>query len=258
VEQFKLVGQDAELETGLLHIRYQVEHFGTQDHVRRQFAVLAAEVLNGPVLANQATDFTCPLIPIATLGKRSAYYLPPQRIGPWVDRAGPGERAGSYSQELLDIGARFEEAFLDHCGEIQQQSPILPVFVALKPGVHACLVCVVVSGFLTAHQAARSKSRKAAQPRQPARGSLRLLAACPISRTKPQPVPDRHDLNPIAIFDRAPHVETRVASVGLVKGDDVEVRDGLVEGEMVVARAGAFVRDGDRVRPVAAIKPLPK
>lgn len=54
------------------------------------------------------------------------------------------------------------------------------------------------------------------------------------------------------------HVETRVASVGLVKGDDVEVRDGIVEGEVVVARAGAFVRDGDRVRPVAAIKPLPK
>jgi HlyD family secretion protein len=54
------------------------------------------------------------------------------------------------------------------------------------------------------------------------------------------------------------HVETRVASVGLVKGDDVEVRDGIVEGEVVVARAGAFVRDGDRVRPVVATKPLPK
>jgi len=31
----------------------------------------------------------------------------------------------------------------------------------------------------------------------------------------------------------------------------VEIRDGLNEGEDVVARAGALLREGDQVRPVA-------
>jgi len=40
--------------------------------------------------------------------------------------------------------------------------------------------------------------------------------------------------------------------VGLTEGGDVEIRDGLGEGEAVVMRAGAFLRDGDRVRPAVA------
>jgi HlyD family secretion protein len=40
--------------------------------------------------------------------------------------------------------------------------------------------------------------------------------------------------------------------VGLIEEGQAEIREGLAEGEMVVARAGAFVREGDRVRPVAA------
>jgi HlyD family secretion protein len=43
-------------------------------------------------------------------------------------------------------------------------------------------------------------------------------------------------------------IETRKVSVGLLAGGQAEVREGLAEGEMVVARAGAFVREGDRVR----------
>ena len=36
---------------------------------------------------------------------------------------------------------------------------------------------------------------------------------------------------------------------GIVEGDAVEIRQGLAEGESVVARAAAFLRPGDRVRP---------
>jgi HlyD family secretion protein len=32
----------------------------------------------------------------------------------------------------------------------------------------------------------------------------------------------------------------------------VEIVDGLKEGEAIIARAGAFLRDGDAVKPVAA------
>ncbi len=47
-------------------------------------------------------------------------------------------------------------------------------------------------------------------------------------------------------------VETRRVEVGLLAAGQAEIRQGLSEGDMVVARAGAFVRDGDRVRPVTA------
>jgi HlyD family secretion protein len=37
-----------------------------------------------------------------------------------------------------------------------------------------------------------------------------------------------------------------------MSGGQVEIRDGLAEGDMVVARAGALLREGDPVRPVTA------
>jgi len=38
-------------------------------------------------------------------------------------------------------------------------------------------------------------------------------------------------------------IETARSGVGLLAGGQAEVREGLAEGEMVVARAGAFVRE---------------
>jgi multidrug efflux pump subunit AcrA (membrane-fusion protein) len=51
---------------------------------------------------------------------------------------------------------------------------------------------------------------------------------------------------------RRDRVETRRVEVGLMAGGQVEIRDGLQEGDMVVARAGAILREGDPVRPVTA------
>jgi HlyD family secretion protein len=51
---------------------------------------------------------------------------------------------------------------------------------------------------------------------------------------------------------RGGRIETRRVLVGLLNKDQAEVREGLAEGETVVARAGAFLRDGDRVRAVTA------
>jgi len=45
-------------------------------------------------------------------------------------------------------------------------------------------------------------------------------------------------------------VETRRVEVGLMSGGQVEIREGLAEGDIVVARAGALLREGDPVRPV--------
>jgi RND family efflux transporter MFP subunit len=50
---------------------------------------------------------------------------------------------------------------------------------------------------------------------------------------------------------RANRVETRKVKTGLVAGALTEVREGLSEGDVVVARSGTFLRDGDAVRPVA-------
>jgi HlyD family secretion protein len=43
--------------------------------------------------------------------------------------------------------------------------------------------------------------------------------------------------------------ETPVVT-GLVGGGKVEIREGVVEGQLVVARAGTFVRDGDVINPI--------
>ncbi len=51
---------------------------------------------------------------------------------------------------------------------------------------------------------------------------------------------------------RRGRVETRRVEVGLTSGGDVEIRDGINEGDVVVARAGALLREGDPVRAVSA------
>jgi HlyD family secretion protein len=51
---------------------------------------------------------------------------------------------------------------------------------------------------------------------------------------------------------RRQRVETKRVEVGLMSGGQIEIRDGLVEGDVVVARAGALLREGDPVRPVTA------
>jgi multidrug efflux pump subunit AcrA (membrane-fusion protein) len=47
-------------------------------------------------------------------------------------------------------------------------------------------------------------------------------------------------------------IETRRVEVGLMSGGQIEIRDGLAEGDDIVARAGALLREGDPVRPVTA------
>lgn len=51
---------------------------------------------------------------------------------------------------------------------------------------------------------------------------------------------------------RRDRVETKRVEVGLMYGGQVEIRDGVAEGDMVVARAGSLLREGDPVRPVTA------
>jgi HlyD family secretion protein len=57
--------------------------------------------------------------------------------------------------------------------------------------------------------------------------------------------------NVVQVVRRA-RVETKRVEVGLMSGGQVEIRDGLVEGDVVVARAGALLREGDPVRPLTA------
>jgi multidrug efflux pump subunit AcrA (membrane-fusion protein) len=52
-------------------------------------------------------------------------------------------------------------------------------------------------------------------------------------------------------------VETRRVETGLMSGGQIEIKEGLVEGDDVVARAGALLREGDPVRPVTAASANP-
>ena len=51
---------------------------------------------------------------------------------------------------------------------------------------------------------------------------------------------------------RRGRVETRQVEVGLMSGAQLEISKGLSEGEIVVARAGALLREGDPVQAVMA------
>ncbi len=51
---------------------------------------------------------------------------------------------------------------------------------------------------------------------------------------------------------RDSRVETHRVVLGLQSEGTIEAREGINDGDLVVARAGSFVREGDRVRPVLA------
>jgi HlyD family secretion protein len=59
---------------------------------------------------------------------------------------------------------------------------------------------------------------------------------------------------PVVQVVRDNRVETRAVIVGLLAAGQAEIREGVSEGDLVISLAGAFFRDGDRVRPITAGK----
>ena len=53
-----------------------------------------------------------------------------------------------------------------------------------------------------------------------------------------------------ALLVRDSRVEEVQVVTGVREGNLVEIVSGVAEGDLVVARAGAFVRNGDRINPV--------
>ena len=49
---------------------------------------------------------------------------------------------------------------------------------------------------------------------------------------------------------RDDRIETRRVRVGLLSSQNAEIREGLNESDLVVSRAGAFLREGDPVKPL--------
>ncbi len=56
-------------------------------------------------------------------------------------------------------------------------------------------------------------------------------------------------LGPVVQVVRENRIETRPVPIGLLSGGSIEIKQGLKEGDLVVRRAGTFLREGDRVRP---------
>jgi HlyD family secretion protein len=57
---------------------------------------------------------------------------------------------------------------------------------------------------------------------------------------------------PIVQVVHGDRIETRPVPIGLIAEGKAEIREGLSEGDLVVERAGSFLREGDRVRPIQA------
>ena len=47
-------------------------------------------------------------------------------------------------------------------------------------------------------------------------------------------------------------IETRRVQLGLLSDDNVEIREGISEGDTVVANAGTSLHDGDQVKTIIA------
>ncbi|BAQ43946.1 MULTISPECIES: efflux RND transporter periplasmic adaptor subunit [Methylobacterium] len=60
---------------------------------------------------------------------------------------------------------------------------------------------------------------------------------------------------PTVLVVSGERVELRSIRTGLSAGGFIEARDGVKAGDAVVARAGSFLRDGDRVRPIYPAMP---
>ena len=60
---------------------------------------------------------------------------------------------------------------------------------------------------------------------------------------------------PVVQVVRDNRVETRQVRLGLLTGGTAEILEGLGEGDMIVGRAGSFLREGDRVRTVLRAAP---
>ena len=56
----------------------------------------------------------------------------------------------------------------------------------------------------------------------------------------------------VEVVGQGDRIERRGVETGLTAGDEIEIRSGLQPGETVVARAAAFLRAGDIIRPLAA------
>ena len=48
-------------------------------------------------------------------------------------------------------------------------------------------------------------------------------------------------------------VESRKVKLGIVEGDEIEIKSGVSPGETLVARAASFLRPGDKVRPMPQV-----
>jgi HlyD family secretion protein len=57
----------------------------------------------------------------------------------------------------------------------------------------------------------------------------------------------------VALVVKDGRVEARQVKLGIVEGDEVEIVSGVKPGEKLVARAGSFLRPGDRVRAMPVI-----
>jgi HlyD family secretion protein len=53
-------------------------------------------------------------------------------------------------------------------------------------------------------------------------------------------------------------IVSKPVKLGLAQGNDVEIREGLAEGDMIVSRSGTFLREGDAVRPMTKPAKLSK
>jgi HlyD family secretion protein len=156
-------------------------------------------------------------------------------------------------------------------GEIELQADALPKQLAkLAPGQKAAVSVVGVPGEVAGQVRQRSPMLDPMTQLAPVRVSVATTpslhvgafarALITVGQSCGVAVPMSAVLygrdGPVVQAVRDNRIESRAVQVGLFSSTDAEIRQGIVEGDIIVARAGAFLREGDRVRPVFEV-PLP-
>ena len=83
-----------------------------------------------------------------------------------------------------------------------------------------------------------------------ARGSIDASHSCGVSI--PRSAIQYQTAGTTAQVVRGAMVETRRVVLGFASDTDIEVREGIKEGELVIANAGTSLHDGDKVKPLIA------
>lgn len=142
------------------------------------------------------------------------------------------------------------EAPLATLGRLQpgQEVGVLPLGGSERPG----RIRLVANGIDPATQLGRVRiglsGGEGVRPGQFATGVVRVGERCGVAA--PHAAVTQEAEGPVVYLANSGRIEARPVTTGLQSAQEIEIREGLDERDTIVLKAAAFLREGDRIRPI--------